>query len=370
MFGTHHTIYVDLSINSVCVALAEAPTNKKHFKIIATRTAHFNDNHEHYHKALAALGMRLQELIQLLTREYTIKHYDVVFFVHSPLCTSRSVQHTYTFKKETVITKLHIQEVLNSARKTAQEKGTEGAASVFREYITSIALNGYPTDVPQGKTATEATCTIVQETLSGGVMHTIIEPVIRGGIKYEMYNYAQLVGVMLGSTAQEGHTHFGLAEITPEACEITFYAKRTLERSMIIPVGSRIILDAAEKHLHVTHEFIHGLLKASGEQSLSEDVQKSIDGLVTESAAVFKNILQEQHADITLFPPKMYLITERGTEQFWVSVLSRAFENQKLVPEKIVIDGKRLEYTITHDPAITIGIYAHQTTDHVITNTQ
>jgi hypothetical protein len=363
MFGPTHTLFVDVSLDASCVALVEN-VRSKHAKIIATRTVQFNTHQAHYHKTLVALKTQLHEMVHMLVKEYAVKHYDVIFLVHSPLCTSRSVQHTYAFKKETVVTKLHIQEVLESARKAAQEASTEGAPLVFREYITAISLNGYQTESPIGKVASEASCTIVQETLAAGVKKAVIDPVITGGIKYEVYNYAQLVGSMLAQTISSNEPRFGLIEMTTETSEITLYNRKTLDKHIIVPVGMRHMLNSAERKLHLTHEFIHGLLKSAGAKDLSEDVMKSVQSLTDEVVMDMQKKIEPYRNDALSIPPRMFITSERGTEHFWTAVISRVFQHANVVLEKIMIDGTILEYTHAHDQRMVIGIFAHAKVDH------
>ena len=363
---TSHTLYIDISLHAVSVALVEKNTLSSHFAVLATRSAHFPDS-KHFHKTLVAIRVRAQELIEILTREYSIKHYTIVFTVHAPLCTSRSLQHTYAFKTDTTITKMHIQEVLESAQKAHAEKNSEGVSSVFREYLTSVALNGYHTESPIGKTAKEVTCTIIQESLAGGVQKAVIEPLSRSVGSYVIYNYAQLVGLMLGSAHTGAGDTYALCEVAPESVEISLYTKKSMTHQMTLPVGGRTIMEKVRSHEHLTHEFIEGQLRLYAEGTMTEEVKATVDALIEESARTLSAVLQEQPDGINMFPPRMFLITERNHEQFWVAVLSKALNNPTLVPEKITFDTNKISYLAVHDTHILLAIYGHITSDQKTT---
>lgn len=356
-----HILFIDVSLHSVSVALVEKKALTALHAVLATRSAHFPDS-RHFHKTLVAIRIRAQELIEILCREYGVKHYSIVFTVHAPLCSSRSVQHTYAFKGDTTITKLHIQEVLESARKATTETNSAGASSVFREYMTGVALNGYHTESPIGKVAHEATCTIMQESLAGGVQKAIIEPLSRGGTSYEIHNYTQLVGIQLGSLSPETNATFALCEITPESFEISVYEKKTMTHQVTLPIGGRRLLEGVRAHLHITHEFVEGLLRMHADGTLTPDVQSSLDAFVDESAARLKKILIEQPAGVVMFPARMFLITEKHHEHFWVAVLSKALENPSLVPEKITFDAAYIAYMSVHAEHMLLAVYAYVTT--------
>ncbi len=356
------TFYIDISLHSVSVALVEKNALSKHHTVLATRSAHFPDS-RHFHKTLVAIRVRAQEILELLKREYSIRHYSLVFTVHAPLCSSRALQHTYAFKDDTQITKAHIQEVLESAQKAHAEKNSVGVSSVFREYLTGVALNGYHTDTPLGKTAREVTCTIIQESLAGGVMKAVIEPLARDVAHYDIYNYAQLVGLMLGRTETSAGDTFALCEIAPESVEISLYAKRQMTHQMTLPVGSRTILEKVRTREHVTHEFIEGQLSLYAQSATTDDVKTALEKLIEDSADVLKQVLKEQPEGINMFPPRMFLITDKNHEHFWVTVLSKALQNPSLVPEKIVFDTTRISYTSVHDMHILLAVYGHITDD-------
>ncbi len=361
-----HILFIDVSLHSVSVALVEKKALATLHTVLATRSAHFPDS-RHFHKTLVAIRIRAQELIEVLCREYAIKQYSVVFTVHAPLCSSRSIQHTYAFKGDTTITKMHIQEVLESARKATAETNSAGASSVFREYMTGVALNGYHTETPIGKVAHEATCTIMQESLAGGVQKAIIEPLSRGGTSYEIHNYAQLVGMMLGTLHTQAGTTFALCEITPESFEISVYEKKTMTHQVTLPVGGRRLLESVRAHLHITHDFVEGLLRMHVDGALTPDVQASLHACIDESALQLKKILTEQPSGLIMFPARMFLITEKHHEHFWVAVLSKALENPSLVPEKITFDAKHIAYMAVHAEHMLLAIYAHITTDQKTT---
>jgi hypothetical protein len=357
-----HTLYIDVSLHSVSVALVEKGALSSLHTVRATRSTHFPDS-RHFHKTLVAIRVRAQELIEILCREYNVKQYSVVFTVHAPLCSSRSIQHTYAFKGDTTITKLHIQEVLESARKATAETNSAGTSSVFREYMTGVALNGYHTDTPIGKIAHEATCTIIQESLAGGVQKAVIEPLSRGGTSYEIHNYAQLVGIMLGGLHTEAGATFALCEIAPESFEISVYTKRTMTHQVTLPIGGRRLLEGVRAHLGITHEFVEGLLRLHADGTLTDDVSSSLTAFIEQSAQELKAVLQQQSSGVVMFPARMFLITERHHEHFWVSVLSKALDNPSLVPEKIVFDAKHIAYMAVHAEHMLLAIYAHVTTD-------
>ncbi len=363
---TAHTLYIDISLHAVSVALVEKGALSKLHTVRATRSTHFPDN-RHFHKTLVAIRVRAQELIEILCREYSVSHYTIIFTVHAPLCSSRSLQHTYTFKNETTITKLHIQEALDSARKAHAEKNSVGTSSVFREYLTGVALNGYHTDTPIGKNAHDATCTIIQESLVGGVMKAVIEPIARNAASYEIYNYAQLVGLMLGDVHTDAGGTFALCEIAPESTEISLYTKKTMTHQMTLPVGERRILERARTHLSVTHEFIEGQLRLYAQGAVTDEVRAPLEALIQESSVLFKEILKDQPTGINMFPARMFLITEHHHEHFWVSVLSKALDNPSLVPEKITFDPAHLAFMAVHEEHMLLAIYAHITTSQKTT---
>lgn len=353
-----HTLYIDVSLHTVSVALVEKKALASLHTVLATRSAHFPDS-RHFHKTLVAIRVRAQELIEILCREYKIIHYSIVFTVHAPLCSSRSVQHTYAFKGDTTITKLHIQEVLESARKATAETNSAGTSSVFREYMTGIALNGYHTENPVGKVAHEATCTIMQESLAGGVQKAIIEPLARGGTSYEIHNYAQLVGMMLGGLHTEAGTTFALCEIAPESFEISVYEKKTMTHQVTLPIGGRRLLEHARTHLHITHEFVEGLLRMHREGTLTPDVQSSLEACIHDAAEQLKTVLHNQPSGVVMFPARMFLITEKHHEHFWVAVLSQALDNPSLVPEKITFDPQHIAFMSVHAEHMLLAVYAH-----------
>lgn len=363
---TAHTLFIDVSLHTVSVALVEKPALSKLHTVLATRSTHFPDN-RHFHKTLVAIRVRAQELIEILCREYAVKHYTIVFTVHAPLCSSRSLQHTYTFKTETTITKVHIEEALESARKANAEKNSAGVSSVFREYLTGIALNGYHTDTPVGKTAHDATCTIIQESLAGGVMKAVIEPLSRGSASYEIYNYGQLVGLMLGTAHTDTGGTFALCEIAPESIEISLYTKNSMTHQMTLPVGERKVLERARLHLSLTHELIEGQLRLYSDGNIADDVRAPIDSLIQESATILKEVLKEQPSGVNMFPARMFLITERHHEHFWVSVLSKTLDNPTLVPEKVVFDPKHIAFMAVHEEHMLLAIYARITTEQKTT---
>jgi hypothetical protein len=297
--------------------------------------------------------------MSLLCKEFDVHTYAVVFVVHAPLCTADSIEHTYTFKSETIVSKLHIQQVLESARAQTVTKNNDGESSVFREYITQTKLNGYPTDEPIGKSAHDATCLIVQESLAVGVKKLLIDPIASHATSHTIYNFAQLTASLFKKVLPHDVHLYALCEISQEAIQIGIFDLGLFVKAVSMPIGTANAYADIERKRIATHELLHEILVLAQKQSLTKELEGVYRLTVSETARTMQELLTKNSISSALIPQHLFIIAPDATEAFWGRVIHQALSANNIIIDSVTFDPILLHYHAHQSKKMLHAIYAH-----------
>jgi len=97
---------------------------------------------------------------------------EVVAIVHTPWTRSETASESQLFDEPTVITEVIISE---TAKRAVREETKLDTANIFERTVMRVALNGYPTSKPEGKTSSRVDISVLQSDIKAEMLSAMQE---------------------------------------------------------------------------------------------------------------------------------------------------------------------------------------------------
>ncbi|HZS42856.1 MAG TPA: hypothetical protein VFA52_01420 [Candidatus Paceibacterota bacterium] len=274
------------------------------------------------YRKLDALAGRMQKAI--LDANLTNKKVNAVLaIVSAPWY--HALTKTYKLKKDEpfLIKDKTITELLESTDKDSAPEQEE--VTVLERKIIHIALNGYVTDSPINKKATDLEVSVIQS-LTEKKFLSEIENILSRYFPISAYHFHTLAlasFVTIRDILKETKD-FLLINVTNLISEISLVKDNLLQETISIPIGFAGLLDKVSKALNVTPEVAFSLLKMyKGDQ-----LEKQIGEKLGESLAVFRKEWAAQIGEAfknlsggVALPAACYLLSHHQLENLFADLI-------------------------------------------------
>ncbi len=324
------SIILDVRSGSVGAAAVVPPTPKSPATVLcAMRTTLPILAEFEVKRATEQIGAGIKETLTEIRKSVPGKAREVVAFIGTPWFISQTRTAVYKAEKPFECSKKFLDRLQkDEVAAFVHEHFPDGTVDILEQIPVQTLLNGYPTDKPLGKTASEAAAAFFVSAASHEFVELVekqIRSVYHSNIRYHTFAHASLF--VAQRTLLSATPTFVYVDIGGEVSELSLVEAGCIKEAISFPMGSHSVVREIGKFFSSTPEESRSMYQAYIEHRVSESValkvEKVLEDVRLKWATYVKSIIDKLLIS-HLLPPLYIVIGNPETSQIFCETLRSA----------------------------------------------
>lgn len=351
--GAKTVAVCDIGSGSIAVAIVEKGSNDSKVRILVSERRALQQEERSSTQTVEQLKTLAQETATAVLDQHAkrsgVPPSEVIAIVHAPWVRSETASIIQRFEKPMVITEKIIGE---TAKRVVREDTKLDAGNIFERSVVRVALSGYPTSEPEGKTAERIQIAVLQSDIQPDVLAAMKEAL--GSVfvgRNIMFHSAFFTLSLIIREFLPNISHYTIVDITSLATSAAVVRQGAVMEHADSPLGWRAIVTELAKITGTTPTEALSRARMAAEDSctdaLCQSVLQSLSMVEPKFVDAYGKMLNELAKEkripgllILIAPPELggwfarifaridfaqFAISERPftTQQLFASVLAR-----------------------------------------------
>lgn len=268
-----------------------------------------------------------------------------------------------------LVNELVLEEVNNFKKSPAvKEKADSGKNVLVESEIVQVKLNGYETKSPEGKSAVSLQISLFLSLAPESVINLFGEKIKKVFNLEKIFFNSFPLASFSAIRKSTGRQNFIFADISGETTDVLLAKDGTLSEIVTFPVGKKSVVRELSSKLGTSYEEALSLFYLYQEKRLSDEEDKKLDAILSESAKSwlepFRNALIEIGDGFSL-PSFVFFTSDKDAEKWFGSLIKKEDYSQftltesafSLKPTDLALFGEhcRLDGNVKRDNFLAIG---------------
>lgn len=329
----------DIGSGSVAVAIVEAASDGSPARVLVSERRSLAQEERTAKQAVGQLKTLAQEAATAVLGRHARKlgtpPGDVIAIVHAPWVRSETASFIEHFDQPTLITE---QLISDAAKRAVREDTKLTPANMFERSVMRIAVSGYPTAQPEGKTGDRLEISVLQSDIQQDVLADMKEALGAAFVGRPItFHSAFFVLSVVIKEFLPNISHYTLVDVTSLATSSAVVRQSSVVEHAEAAIGWRTVLAELAKTSETTPEEAFSRVRMAADDSCTDavcqSVLQSLHAVEPQFVSAYGNMLNEL-AKTKRIPALLILLAPPDLGGWFARIFSRIDFSQFAISEQ------------------------------------